>query len=107
MTQLKERPMLSVVEVAPRNERELVIARLIPASPEALYRCWTESRLLEQWFAPKPLTTKVHQQDLRVGGVQAITMTDPSGAEYPAGGVYLALEPGKRVIFTSALKEGW
>ncbi|MDB5442733.1 MAG: hypothetical protein JWP73_1109 [Phenylobacterium sp.] len=107
MTLLKERPMLSVVEVAPRNERELVIARLIAAPPEALYRCWTEPRLLERWFAPKPLTTKVLEQDLRVGGVQAITMTSPDGQEFPAGGVYLALEPGRRVVFTSAFKEGW
>ena len=107
MIALKERPMIEVVEAAPRNDRELVIARLISASPEALYRCWTEPALLEQWFAPKPLTTTVIEQDLRVGGVQAVTMKSPDGQEFPAGGVYLALDPGRRVIFTSAFKEGW
>jgi uncharacterized protein YndB with AHSA1/START domain len=107
MIEVKERPMLTPVDVAPRNERELVIARLIEASAEALYRCWTDRELLPKWFAPRPLTTTVTEQDLRVGGVQAITMTDPAGTEYPAGGVYLALEPGRRVVFTSAFKEGW
>jgi len=108
MLELKERPMTTVVEIAPRHDRELVIARLIEASPQALYRCWTEPELLEQWFAPKPLTTKVVRQDLRVGGGQSITMKSPDGQEFPAGdGVYLALEPGRRVVFTSAFAEGW
>jgi uncharacterized protein YndB with AHSA1/START domain len=107
MTLVKERPMTTAVEVEPRNDRELVIARLIAASPEALYRCWTDPELLPKWFAPKPLVTTVERQELKVGGVQAITMRSPDGQEFPAGGVYLALEPGRRVVFTSAFAEGW
>ena len=96
------------VEIEPRNPRELVIARLMDASPQALFRCWTEPALIEQWFAPKPLTTKVIRQDLRPGGIQDIVMHDPaSGADYPAGGVYLEVVPGERLAFTDAYTEGW
>jgi uncharacterized protein YndB with AHSA1/START domain len=107
MSETTERALTTKVEAEPRDERELVIARLIEASPEALYRGWTEKALLEQWFAPKPWTTEVTEQDLRVGGVQAIIMRSPDGQAFPAGGVYLALEPGRRVVFTSAFQAGW
>jgi len=107
MTDVMERAMIEVVAAPPRNERELVIARKIGASAEALYRCWTEPELLVKWFAPRPLTTTVLEQETRVGGVQRIAMRAPDGQEFPAGGVYLALEPGRRVVFTSAFGAGW
>lgn len=99
--------MATPVEIQPENDRELVIARRLAAPAQALYRCWTERELLEQWFAPAPLTTQVLAQDLRPGGVQRILMKDPGGAEYPADGVYLELVPGKKVVFTDAFGEGW
>jgi uncharacterized protein YndB with AHSA1/START domain len=107
MSETTERGLTTTVAVEPRDERELVIARLIDAPAEALYRGWTEKALLEQWFAPKPLTTEVREMDLRPGGVQAIVMKDPAGNEYPAGGVYLELVPGRKVVFTSAFQAGW
>jgi uncharacterized protein YndB with AHSA1/START domain len=99
--------MITTVDVTPASDRELVLARLIEASPEALYRCWTEPALLEQWFAPRPLTTKVIGHDLRPGGRQKIVMKDPGGAEYPAEGVFLELVPGRKVVFTDAFEPGW
>ena len=38
---------------------ELLLTRLIDASREKLFRCWTEPSLLKQWFAPAPVTTPV------------------------------------------------
>ncbi len=32
---------------AATNDRELVLTRLIDASPEALYRCWTDPELMK------------------------------------------------------------
>lgn len=99
--------MLPVVEVAPRNDRELTLGRLIAAAPEALYRCWTEPELIRRWFAPAPLTTEVLEMDVRPGGVQRLLMKALDGAEYPTGGVYLAVEPGRRLVFTDAFQAGW
>lgn len=107
MQDVKERAMPSIVDVEPRNERELAIARLIDASPEALYRCWTEPDLLVRWFAPKPLVTQVRQMDVRAGGAQSLTMVAPDGAEHPAGGIYLELAPGRRIVFTNAFQSAW
>lgn len=38
------------------NDRELVLSRLIDAPREKLFRCWTDPKLMEQWFCPKPGT---------------------------------------------------
>ena len=107
MSDVKDRPLVSVVQATPRNDRELVIARLIAASPQALYRCWTEPELLVKWFAPKPLTTEVREMEVRVGGRQAIVMKTPDGGEHAAGGVYLELVPGRRLVFSDAFRDGW
>src|SRR4051812_17035130 len=40
---------------------ELSINRFIAASPEIVWRAWTER--LEEWWAPKPWTTKIIEQD--------------------------------------------
>ena len=107
MTEVKERPLATPVDVAPRNDRELVIARLIEASPEALYRCWTDPEILPKWFAPRPLTTEVREMDVRPGGRQAIVMKTPDGTEHETGGVYLELVPGRKVVSTDAFREAW
>ena len=38
------------------------------ASPEVLYRAWTDPDALAIWLAPENMTGKVHDFDLRVGG---------------------------------------
>lgn len=94
------------VKIEPRNDRELVLARLMDATPEALFRCWTDPELMVKWFAPAPLTTKVISQDLRVGGEQQVLMSDGTN-EYPAKGVFLEIVPGARLAFTDAYSAGW
>ena len=95
------------VEIAADDPRELVIARRMAAPAMALYRCWTEPELIVRWFAPAPLTAEVKSMDVRPGGASRITMRSPDGQEFPGDGVYLALEPGRRLVFTDAYREGW
>jgi uncharacterized protein YndB with AHSA1/START domain len=86
---------------------DLVLTRLIDAPRSALYRCWTEPALLERWFAPAPLTTRVISLDVRPGGASDIVMRDPEGAEYPARGVYLEVVENERIVTTDAYLAGW
>lgn len=100
--------LITPVEVEPAHPRELALGFLIKASPEAIYRCWTDPELLAKWFAPKPFETTIKSQDFRVGGVQDIVMKDPaSGAEYPASGVFLEIVPNRKIVSTDAFAAGW
>ncbi len=50
------------------SDPELILTRMIDAPPEKGFQAWTETKLLEQWFTPKPWTTSVVKSDLRPGG---------------------------------------
>ncbi len=85
----------------------LSISRTIDAPPALLYRCWTEPELMKQWFTPRPWTTPVVEIDLRPGGANFILMRGPNGEEHPNRGVYLAVEPGRRLVMTDAYTKAW
>lgn len=88
-------------------ERELVLTRIIDASPDKVYRCWTEPELLKQWFAPLPYTTPVAELDVRPGGSNYIVMKGPDGKEMPNQGVYLEVVPNRKLVVTDAYTSAW
>ncbi len=89
------------------SDRELVLTRLIDAPREALYRCWTDPKLIVQWFTPPPWKTIFAETDVRAGGSSTITMQGPDGTEMPNKGVYLEVIPGEKLVFTDAYTEAW
>ncbi|MDB4988964.1 MAG: putative glutathione S-transferase-related transrane protein [Myxococcaceae bacterium] len=91
----------------PTAEHELVLTRLLDASAEKLYRCWTEPALLKQWFVPKPYTISSVELDLRPGGASNIVMRSPEGRDIPNPGVYLEIVPNRKLVFSDAFGPGW
>jgi uncharacterized protein YndB with AHSA1/START domain len=89
------------------STRDLVLTRLIDAPREAVYRCWTESELIRQWFAPSPFTTPSAEVDVRVGGSNCIIMRSPEGQDMPNHGVYLEVAPNEKLVFTDAYVRAW
>ncbi len=87
--------------------RDLVLTRLVNASPEAVYRCWTDPALMVQWFAPKPWTTARADIDVRPGGRSLVVMADEQGNEYPNPGQYLEVVPNRKLVFTDAFTGDW
>jgi uncharacterized protein YndB with AHSA1/START domain len=89
------------------SDLDLVLTRRIAASPDRVWRCWTEPDLMKQWFAPKPVITRELVLDLRPGGRMFVLMVMPDGAEYPNEGCVLAVEPNRRLVFTECLTAGF
>lgn len=88
---------------------ELTITRDIPTADLGLclYRCWTEPDLLKEWFCPKPWRVTRADLDPRPGGRFNTTMAGPEGEEISSEGCFLEAVEGKKLVFTSALREGW
>jgi len=86
---------------------ELVLTRLIPASRDKLFRCWTEPALIVQWFTPPPWKTVAAEVDLRAGGSSVITMQGPDGTLVPNPGIYLEVVKNERLVFTDAYTSAW
>lgn len=92
---------------SPQHPNDLVLTRLLAAPADKLFRCWTDTALLKQWFVPSPWTIARAEVDLRPGGGSLIVMRDPDGKEYPNAGVYLEVIPNRRIVFTDAYTAGW
>ncbi len=89
------------------SELDLILTRRMAVAPARVWRAWTEPELLKQWFAPKPVKVTEVVLDLRPGGRFFWRMVMPDGAEYPNEGCVLLVEPGRRMIFTECLTEGF
>lgn len=65
-----------------KEKKTMTIKREFDADRQLVWDCHTKSELLDQWFAPKPLTTKTKSMDFREGGHWHYAMIEPSGQEY-------------------------
>jgi len=90
---------------------DLEISRFVAAPRAKLWRAWSDPRLLEQWWCPKPWTTQVRAFEFKAGGVFHTVMRGPNGegdeGEGEKPGIFLDVTPQERIIFTSCLTEGW
>ena len=78
----------------------LVVERVFEASPEALFRAWTDPAQVARWWGPRRLATRVGRMEVRPGGPWRIVQTDPGGGEYAFEGEYREVEPGRRLACT-------
>jgi uncharacterized protein YndB with AHSA1/START domain len=88
------------------SDGELRLERLIAAQPDSLFELWTEPELLVTWWGPQGHETTAHDLDVRLGGRWRMTMRAPDGASRTVSGVYRAVEPPRRLVFTWAFDEG-
>jgi len=79
--------------IADKEKNTLTIKREFAAGRQLVWDCHTKAELLNQWFAPKPLTTKTKHMDFREGGYWAYAMIDPQGPEYWARTDYTKITP--------------
>ena len=85
----------------------LAIDRILDAPVKNIWRCWTEPKLLEQWFCPKPWRATDITIDLRPGGEMTSVFRGPDGESFPNAGVYLEVDPMRRLVSTDAFRAGW
>jgi uncharacterized protein YndB with AHSA1/START domain len=86
-------------------ERTLVIERRFKASPERVFRAWTDPAILVTWWGPVGFTTPECHLDLRQGGAWRTVMRAPDGSRHPVSGVYREILPPKRLVITWAWEE--
>ena len=99
--------MAEKIDIAPNHDNELVLARLMDATPEQLFKVWSTPERYSEWFCPKPWRAEATKMDLRAGGASEITMYGPDGEVFPQPGMYLEVVPNEKIVFTDAFTEGW
>jgi uncharacterized protein YndB with AHSA1/START domain len=59
--------------------KKLIVVRAFDAKLEPVWNAWTQSELLDQWWAPKPYKTETKKMDFREGGIWLYAMIGPDG----------------------------
>ncbi|MFT3911174.1 MAG: SRPBCC family protein [Ferruginibacter sp.] len=75
--------------------------RVLKASPEKVYRAFTESTAIASWLPPWGFLCTVHEMDVKVGGKFRMSFHNFStGNGHSFGGEYLELKPNEFLKYT-------
>lgn len=76
-----------------KEKNTITVRREFNAGRQLVWDCYTKSELLDQWFAPRPFSTKTKSMDFSEGGHWHYAMIDPEGQEYWGWTEYTKIKP--------------
>ena len=90
------------------SDREVRVTRRFEAPRALVFRALTTPEVLKRWLlGPDGWALEVCTIDLRVGGAFRYVWRKPSGREMGMGGVYRAIEPPRRLVYTELFDDDW
>jgi uncharacterized protein YndB with AHSA1/START domain len=81
-------------------DRELVLSRVFDAPRDLVFKLWTDSRHVAQWYGPHGFTVTVQEMDVRPGGVWRFVMHAPNGVDYPNRIIFHEVVTPERLVFS-------
>lgn len=61
------------------HDRQMVLTRTVNATPDKVWRCWTDPVLIAQWFGPSGYSCVTREINLVEGGLWRFDMIGPDG----------------------------
>jgi len=90
---------MSKLTIMTEGEKHIIVTRRFAASPQAVYRAHTESRLIQKWLlGPQGWTMPVCINEARPGGKIRYEWTDGRGGGFYLTGEYIELVPFRRIV---------
>src|SRR4051812_9239544 len=75
--------------------------RVLTASPEKVFRAFTDPDAMASWLPPYGFTAKVHSMDVKVGGSYKMSFTNfTTGNGHSFGGEYVEIKPNELLKYT-------
>lgn len=81
------------------TETSLTIRRTFDALHERVYRAFMDPKQLEQWFAPRDMTSQVHTLEPMPDGALAVSFLDGKN-RIDVEGTFLEVVENKRIVHT-------
>lgn len=78
----------------------LEIVELFDATPERVFKAWTNRKDFVAWYGPEGFTVPFCEMDVRVGGVWRACIKSPQGDEYWMQGKYIEINSPSRLVFS-------
>lgn len=83
------------------SENNVSLHRVLKATPEKIYRAFTEAAALASWIPPYGFVCIVDTMDARVGGrYHASFQNFSTGNSHSFGGEFVELRPGELIKYT-------
>lgn len=83
------------------SNNSVTLHRVIKATPEKVYRAFTEPKAMEAWIPPYGFLCTVHSMDTKVGGTYKMSFTNfTTGNSHSFGGEYLELKPNELLKYS-------
>jgi uncharacterized protein YndB with AHSA1/START domain len=80
------------------SNKKLKVVREFEAPVEQVWKAWTESELLDQWWAPKPWKANTVSMDFRAGGRWFYYMQGPDGTRHYCRIDYKTITPNQLFV---------
>lgn len=77
------------------TNKKINVTREFDAPVEQVWKAWTKSELLDQWWAPKPWKANTISMDFRDGGVWLYYMEGPDGTRHYCRADYKSIRTNK------------
>ncbi len=88
------------------SQNSVKLHRVLTASPEKVYRAFTESDALARWIAPDGFTCTIHSMEVKVGGRSKASFKNfTTGKSHSFGGEYLELIPNEKLVYTDVFDD--
>lgn len=86
---------------APNEQQSLSLKRSYDASPEEVWRAWTDPAALQVWLKPEEAFSIASvEADVRMGGRFRLRMISGDGKEHEVSGVYREVIPKEKLVLT-------
>lgn len=83
------------------EKNKVTLHRVFTASPEKVYKAFTNPDALASWIPPYGFLCQVHSMDLQVGGQYKMSFTNfTTGSSHSFGGEYLEIRPNEFLKYT-------
>jgi len=64
------------------ENKRITVTRYFNANTDLVWRAWTESEILDQWWAPKPWKAETKKMNFKDGGQWLYAMVGPDGSKH-------------------------
>jgi uncharacterized protein YndB with AHSA1/START domain len=82
-------------------DNSVSLHRVLKASPEKVFRAFTEANAVASWLPPYGFTCTVHELDVKVGGSFKMSFHNfTTGNGHSFGGTYVDVKPGEFIKYT-------
>jgi uncharacterized protein YndB with AHSA1/START domain len=88
-----------------KQKKTVYITKEFAAELSLVWDAYTRAELLDQWWAPKPLTSRTKAMDFKVGGRRFYAMVSPDGEERWAVQKYTSITPKTNFKFFNAFAD--